>query len=63
MQLLAEIGGINILVGDEVSGTVKAELKENSQSFPITISSFGQDNLGELYVVDYMGVIYKFISN
>jgi len=28
MQLLAEIGGINILVGDEVSGTVKAELKD-----------------------------------
>jgi len=42
---------------------IKAELKENSQSFPITISSFGQDNLGEIYVVDYMGVIYKFISN
>jgi len=42
---------------------IKKELKENSQSFPITISSFGQDNLGELYVVDYMGSIFKFISN
>ena len=42
---------------------IKKELKKNSQSFPITISSFGEDNLGELYVVDYMGAIYKFISN
>ena len=42
---------------------IKKELKKNSQSFPITISSFGEDNFGELYVVDYMGAIYKFISN
>ena len=39
------------------------ELKRWSQSLPISISSFGEDNLGELYVVDYMGAIYKFISN
>ena len=42
---------------------IKNELKKNSQNFPLTISSFGEDNLQELYVVDYMGTIYKFISN
>ena len=42
---------------------IKNELKKNSQTFPVTISSFGEDNLQELYVVDYMGTIYKFISN
>ena len=42
---------------------IKNKLKENSQTFPLTISSFGEDNLQELYVVDYMGTIYKFISN
>jgi len=42
---------------------IKKELEKNSQSFPITISSFGEDNLGELYVVDYIGAVYKFISN
>ena len=42
---------------------IRQELKKNSQSFPIIISSFGEDNSGELYIVDYMGAIYKFISN
>ena len=42
---------------------IKNKLKKNSQTFPLTISSFGEDNLQELYVVDYMGTIYKFISN
>ena len=42
---------------------IRQELKNNSQSFPIIISSFGEDNSGELYIVDYMGAIYKFISN
>ena len=42
---------------------IKSQLKKNSQSFPLTISSFGEDNSNELYVVDYMGAIYKFISN
>jgi len=39
------------------------ELKKWSQSTPISISSFGEDNRGELYVVDYIGAIYKFISD
>tara|TARA_Y100001935_G_scaffold204696_1_gene173509 strand:- start:281 stop:586 length:306 start_codon:yes stop_codon:yes gene_type:complete len=42
---------------------IKSQLKKNSQSFPLTISSFGEDNSNELYVVDYMGAIYKLISN
>ena len=42
---------------------IKNILKINSQDFPRTISSFGEDNLKELYVVDYMGTIYKFISD
>ena len=42
---------------------IKNKLKKNSQTFPLSISSFGEDNLQELYVVDYMGTIYKFISN
>ena len=42
---------------------IKNILKINSQDFPLTISSFGEDNLKELYVVDYMGTIYKFISD
>ena len=42
---------------------LKTELKKWSESLPMSISSFGEDNLGELYVVDYMGTIYKFISN
>ena len=42
---------------------IKTELKRNSKTFPLAISSFGEDNLQELYVVDYMGTIYKFISN
>ena len=37
-------------------------LKENSKSMPIFISSFGEDSSGELYVVDYLGAIYKLIS-
>ncbi len=42
---------------------LRIELKDKSKSLPITISSFGEDNSGELYIVDYMGSIYKFISN
>ena len=42
---------------------IREELKDNSQSFPIIISSFGEDNSGELYIVDYIGAIYKLISN
>ena len=49
--------------GKPIIKNIKKELEKNSQSFPITISSFGEDNLGELYVVDYIGAVYKFISN
>ena len=37
-------------------------LKNNSKDMPLFISSFGEDNAGELYIVDYLGAIYKFIS-
>ena len=38
------------------------DLKKNSTEMPLVISSFGEDSSGELYVVDYLGAIYKFIS-
>ena len=41
---------------------VRKEIKRNSKDVPIFISSFGEDNFGELYVVDYLGAVYKFIS-
>lgn len=41
---------------------VRKEIKRNSKNVPIFISSFGEDNFGELYVVDYLGAVYKFIS-
>ena len=49
--------------GKPIIKNIKKELEKNSQSFPITISSFGEDSLGELYIVDYIGAVYKFISN
>ena len=42
---------------------LRKELKKHSKDVPLFISSFGEDNLGELYVVDYLGAIYKFVSN
>ena len=39
---------------------LRKELKKHSKDVPLFISSFGEDNLGELYVVDYLGAIYKF---
>ena len=42
---------------------LQKKLKDKSKSLPISIASFGEDNSGELYIVDYMGPIYKFISN
>ena len=42
---------------------LRKELKKHSTELPLFISSFGEDNSGELYVVDYLGSIYKFISN
>lgn len=41
---------------------IRKEIKRNSKNVPIFISSFGEDNSGELYVVDYLGAVYKFIS-
>jgi len=37
------------------------QLKKTSKDLPLFISSFGEDNAGELYVVDYSGSIYKFV--
>ncbi|MFL2983104.1 MAG: PQQ-dependent sugar dehydrogenase [Candidatus Neomarinimicrobiota bacterium] len=41
---------------------LRQKLKRNSTDMPLFISSFGEDSSGELYVVDYLGAIYKFIS-
>ena len=40
---------------------LRIALKKTSEDLPLFISSFGEDNLGELYVVDYLGAIYKFV--
>ena len=40
---------------------LRSKLKKTSKDVPLFISSFGEDNSGELYVVDYLGVIYKFV--
>ena len=42
---------------------LRPELKKHSRDVPLFISSFGEDSNGELYVVDYLGAVYKFISN
>ena len=42
---------------------LRTELKKHSKDVPLFISSFGEDSFGELYVVDYLGAIYKFVSN
>ena len=42
---------------------IRKKLKKNSKDLPLFIASFGEDNSGELYVVDYLGTIYKFITN
>ena len=41
---------------------IRKVIKESSKDIPLFISSFGEDNSGELYVVDYLGSVYKFIS-
>ena len=41
---------------------LSTKIRKHSTDFPKFISSFGVDNAGELYVVDYLGAIYKFIS-
>jgi hypothetical protein len=40
---------------------LRTTLKKTREDLPLFISSFGEDNLGELYVVDYLGAIYKFV--
>ena len=40
---------------------IRKQLKKTSKNIPLFISSFGEDNSGELYVVDYSGAIYKFV--
>ena len=42
---------------------LRKELKKHSKDVPLFISSFGEDDSGELYVVDYLGAVYKFVSN
>ena len=42
---------------------LRPELKKHNRDVPLFISSFGEDSSGELYVVDYLGAVYKFISN
>ena len=42
---------------------LRPELKKHSRDVPLFISSFGEDSSGELYVVDYLGAVYKFVSN
>ena len=42
---------------------LRKELKKHSKDVPLFISSFGEDNSGELYVVNYLGAVYKFVSN
>ena len=41
---------------------IRKIIKRNSKDVPLFISSFGEDNSGELYIVDYLGAVYKFIS-
>ena len=40
---------------------IRKKIKTNSEELPLFISSFGEDSSGELYVVDYLGSVYKFI--
>ena len=41
---------------------IRKELKKTSKDLPLFISSFGEDSSGELYVVDYLGSVFKFIT-
>ena len=49
--------------GVTTSTNISNILKKNSKETPLFISSFGEDNNGELYIVDYLGAIYKFVYN
>ena len=40
---------------------IRKKIKINSEELPLFISSFGEDSSGELYVVDYLGSVHKFI--
>lgn len=42
---------------------LRQEIKKHTKNVPLFISSFGEDSSGELYVVDYLGAIYRFISS
>ena len=42
---------------------LRNKLKKHSSDIPLFISSFGEDSSGELYIVDYLGAVYKFVSN
>jgi|TARA_B110000438_G_scaffold193317_1_gene184904 glucose/arabinose dehydrogenase len=42
---------------------LRNKIKKHSSDIPLFISSFGEDSSGELYIVDYLGAVYKFVSN
>ena len=42
---------------------LRNKIKKHSSDLPLFISSFGEDSSGELYIVDYLGAVYKFITN
>lgn len=41
---------------------IRKELKKTSKDLPLFISSFGEDSSGKLYVVDYLGSVFKFVT-
>ena len=41
---------------------IRKELKKTSEDLPLLISSFGEDSSGKLYVVDYLGSVFKFAT-
>jgi glucose/arabinose dehydrogenase len=52
-------GRIRSFVWDGSDATQEAELTEDLQSGGMSVSSFGQDNTGEMYVVDLNGTVYR----
>lgn len=60
-----------LVYGDFLSGTIRALLYDGSavtenseiaEAGPFTLSSFGQDEAGEMYVCSLDGVIYKIVK-
>lgn len=40
---------------------ISKKIKKTSSDTPLFISSFGEDSVGELYIVDYFGAVYKVV--